>query len=439
MPSPSATALPLRAAIAKPGTEQLRRHNLAVVLTALRAAGALSHTEISERTGLASATVTAVTADLERLGAIERREQAGSGNRGRPRVHFARRRDFSHVVAVQISSDQLHYALADYGGTMIDRFSRPRTIVEGTPEGLVAEIEEAIARLSQRSRIGASQIGAISLSSKGMVDAEAGRLVWSPVFGERNVDFSPLVAACPSASLFVSNETLLVAHAAARRRILSVPDKAAAGLIALSLGHSIGLGIARPGGGELRELPGLSGLPGLPGLSGLSSLPGLNVSAPNFGHMLNALDDRLCRCGSRGCIEATAGFYGILMLAFQVPPNTIPAKFVPLTEMDKIAASARQGARMAQYAFRQAGLALGQGLSRVLSLYENMPVVVTGPGTRFYDLLSAGMVEGLRQSLQVRLTGLPDIEVLANEAELVFDGHVDRALSSVDLKIASLR
>jgi hypothetical protein len=49
------------------------------------------------------------------------------------------------------------------------------------------------------------------------------------------------------------------------------------------------------------------------------------------------------------------------------------------------------------------------------------------------------MEEGLRQSLHVRLNGLPKIEVVSNEAELVFDGHVDRTLSAVDLKVAALR
>lgn len=395
----------------KPGTEQLRRQNLVTVLSALRHLGAMSHTGLSAVTGMASATVTAVTADLERAGVIERQEQAGSGARGRPRVMLARRRSFAHVAAVQISSDVVHYALGDFKGTLIDRFSTRRDL-EGTPASLLDEVTIAIRRLLERSRLRPEDVAALSLSSKGIVDADAGRLVWSPVFGDREVDFAKLLETLPEAQLALSNETLLVAHAQASRRLRQVDSADVAGMVTLSLGHSIGLGIAR------RDAQG-----------------GLTVTAPNFGHMLNAVDDRLCRCGSRGCIEATAGFYGILRLAFQVPPNTIPAKFVPLAEMEKIAQSARQGTRMAQYAFRQAGLALGQGLSRVLSLNENMPVCITGPGTRFYDLLAGGMEEGLRQSLHVRLNGLPRVEIEPDEAGLVFDGHIDRALTAVDQRV----
>jgi predicted NBD/HSP70 family sugar kinase len=408
---PRISALQGAAGGAKPGTEQLRRQNLLTVLAALRRSGAMSHTGLSGVTGMASATVTAVTADLERAGVIERQEQAASGGRGRPRVMLSRRRGLAHVAAVQISSDAVHFALADFGGTPIDRISMRREL-DGTPVSLLEEVAGAVKRLLERSRLKSEDVAALSLSSKGIVDPDAGRLVWSPVFGDRQVDFAQLLQILPEAQLALSNETLLVAHAQASRRLRQGEPVEQAGMITLSLGHSIGLGIARPDGRG-----------------------SLSVTAPNFGHMLNAVDDRLCRCGSRGCIEATAGFYGILRLAFQVPPNTIPAKFVPLAEMEKIAVSARQGTRMAQYAFRQAGLVLGQGLSRVLSLNENMPVCITGPGTRFYDLLAAGMEEGLRQSLHVRLNGLPRIDIEPDEAGLVLSGHIDRALTAVDQRV----
>jgi hypothetical protein len=61
-----------------------------------------------------------------------------------------------------------------------------------------------------------------------------------------------------------------------------------------------------------------------------------------------------------------------------------------------------------------------------------MPIFVTGQGTRYFDLLQKGVEEGLAQSLQVRLEGLPEITVVGDEQRLVFDGHLDRALGAVD-------
>lgn len=395
----------------KSSSDKVRRQNSALVLAALRRQEALSHTDLSELTGLASATVTAITAELEHAGVIERHEPQAGSARGRPRVLLSRRRGFAFAMSVQISSDNVRYALSDYRGTLMDRFDEPR-VLAATPQRFSEDFGRALIRLADRSKLDPASLAVLSVSSKGIVDAEGARLVWSPVFGDQPVDFRRPLSVFPNADLMISNETLLVAHGLASR--LGGEGADFGGLIALSLGHSIGLGIARP-----------------------SAHGDLEIRAPNFGHMLNADDNKLCRCGSRGCVEASAGFYGILRMAFEVPPDTIPARFVPLTEMDRIAQSARQGNRMAQYAFRQAGLALGQGLSRVFSLYDTMPVIMTGPGTRYYDLLARGLEEGLRHCLQVRLGGMPKIDIAGDEATLVYEGHLDRALKAIDQQLVT--
>ncbi|NSZ16020.1 ROK family transcriptional regulator [Agrobacterium vitis] len=393
----------------KSSTEQIRRQNSALVLAALRVEQAMSHTQIAAVTGLASATVTAITSELEQAGVIERHEQQIAGARGRPRVALSRRRDFAYVMSVRISSDRVHYALSDFRGTLMDRFEEPRPL-DVSAAGFIDGLGHNLARLASRSKLEPEKVAVVSVSSKGIVDAGGARLLWTPVFGQQPLDLKAGLGDFEKAMALLSNETLLVAHGLSRR--MDAQDGTFRGLIALSLGHSIGLGIARP-------VPDGT----------------VAVSAPNFGHMLNTADSKLCRCGARGCIEASAGFYGILRMAFEVRPDTIPAKFVPITEMDKIALSARQGNRMAQYAFRQAGLALGQGLSRVFSLHETLPVIITGPGTRYYDLLAQGIEEGLAQSLQVRLDGAPPISLVGDEADLVQEGHVDHALRAIDERL----
>ncbi|WP_081158518.1 ROK family transcriptional regulator [Ensifer aridi] len=398
--------------LTKSSTELVRQQNSSLVLAALRRKGSLSHTEIAAQTGLASATISVITAELERAGIIAKIEQHVQGGRGRPRVLFAPRRTSGYVIVVRISSDTVQYSLVDYGGVLLDRFEEARSHDSSGTAAFGRLFTAALERLLNRSHIAKDEVLAISISSKWLVAADGARLVWSPVFGDEQLDFEKLLRPEWRARVMLNNESLLVAQALAVRA--EEKEGGFRSLAVVSLGHSIGLGLARKGrSGEL------------------------DVSAPNFGHMLHATSAGLCRCGSYGCIEAAAGFYGILRTAFQVPSDTIPAKFVPLSEMDKIAASARQGHRMAGYAFRQAGVALGNGISRVISLYEPMPIFVTGQGTRYFDLLHKGLTEGLAQSLQVRLEGLPEITVLADEQRLVFDGHLDRALSAIDADIAA--
>ncbi|UJW76793.1 ROK family transcriptional regulator [Rhizobium sp. SL42] len=399
----------------KTSNESVRQQNSGLVLQALRHDGPLAHTDLSASTGLSSATVSAITAELEKTGLIERREVANVGHRGRPRVLFSRRRDAAHVIAVRISSHAVQYSLADYRGTLIDRIEEPRDHGATTSQAFLAGFRAAIERLIRRSRLPEDAVTTISISSKGIADRDGAKLLWSPIFGYESLDFESALSGLLNSgfsergSIRLFNESLLVTHALLLR-LEKTREAPLPALATLSLGHSIGLGVA------LRDRNGL-----------------VRVVAPNFGHMLHAADGKLCRCGAYGCVEASAGFYGILRAAFEVPPDTIPAKFVPLTEMEKIASRARQGHRVSEYAFRQAGLALGQSLSRMLSLAEEtMPIAITGPGTRFMDLLMRGLTEGLGQSQHVRVHGAPELLIITEEETLVFEGHVDRALTEID-------
>lgn len=388
-------------------TELVRQKNSLSVMAALRLHGSLSHTDMSSFTGLASATVSAITMELERAGLILRKEQRAAAGRGRPRILFAPNGAFCHVAVIIISSDSVQYSLVDYAGKLVDRFTEQRLAAQkGTFAGAILA---GLARLADRSRIDRHDILQVSISSKGLVDAVAAVLIWSPVLGNERIDFQQLISADGRTRVTLNNETLLAAKAIwMREQAKEKENPAPEALVTLSLGHSIGLGIARATGGTI------------------------DVSAPNFGHMLHLADGALCRCGTRGCIEAYSGFYAILRSAFEAPPQAEPAKFVPVTEVDKIAASARAGARMARLAFRTAGLALGNGLSRLFSLYGHMPVFITGPGTRYFDLLESGLHDGLAQSQAVRFGGMPKIGIAQSEPELVFEGHMEHALSAAD-------
>jgi len=394
---------------ARSSTERVRLQNSMLVVRALRRGGRLSHTEIADLTGLSSATISAITADLEHGRVIEKQESQATTGRGRPRMLFAQRRDSCYLVVIIISSEAIQYSLVDYGGKLIDQFSQPREA--GGVGSFLTVIRAALERLAQRSKITPSEVRAISISSKGLVSTDEPLLLWSPVLGGEQVDFAAGLQPEWTAKVLLSNETLLVADALAEQHERKEGTRFRS-LVTLSLGHSIGLGIASRGG-----------------------TGNIDITAPNFGHMLHMPSGALCRCGARGCIEAYAGFYAILRNAFEVPKDTIPAKFVPLPEVDKLAASARHGHRMANFAFREAGLALGYGLSRVLSLNGLMPIAVTGPGARYYDLIRGGLEEGLSQAQIVRMQGLPAISVVADEPLLVFEGHLDRALAVMDEEI----
>ncbi len=395
----------------KASTETLRRQSRALVLSALRTLGPASHTDIAAWSGLSSATVSSITTELEQEGILERlpSEAGAAAGRGRPRVLLRHNAGWVYIIAVRVTSETIQYSLVDYSGTLKDRIEEKRPQDELNASAFSKRFCASLARLAKRSSLPHSKISKISITSKGLVARDRPVLLWSAIFGDVPIDFEALLRPAWQADIALINETRFVAQAVAERLRAELGGESPARLSTLSLGHSIGLGLAGKEKGRR-----------------ISS-----VALP-FGHMIHQPDGPLCRCGSQGCVEAFSGFYAILRKAFDVPQNTIPAKFVPLDQMDKIAMQARRGDRRAEYAFRQAGEVLGVGLSRVFNLYEPMPLTITGPGIRYLDLMLPALEANLANNLVVRFAGPPKISIRDDESELVFRGNVQACLADLD-------
>ncbi|MEO0496175.1 MAG: ROK family transcriptional regulator [Pseudomonadota bacterium] len=391
------------------GTESLRHQNRALVLASLRSYGAMAHTDLSKKTGLSSATVSSITTDLLQEDVIRKSQTSPSSGRGRPRVLLAQNPSAAFMVALRITSEEFEFSLADYAGTLKDRFSLKRDIKQSDTSAFLDFILTGLDRLVDRSKLPREKVRAISISSKGVLDNEQRTLLWSPVLGNQRVGFEEALSAQWPARIVVTEETQFTAQAVIHRMLLANPDLSTQRVAALSLGHSIGLGVASKTAGSHTK-----------------------AFAPPFGHMPHLPDGPLCRCGAQGCVEAYAGFYGILRTSFEAPDQTIPANFVPIAEMDKIAANARTGHLMAQFAFRRAGEVLGTAISRLFSLQGTMPLAITGPGLAYYDLMQESLIAAIKTNLIVRLQGLPDISLYPDQATLVFEGNVESVLSHLD-------
>ena len=396
----------------KAGSETLRTQNRALVLSTMRQLGPVSHTEISEWSGLSSATVSAITSELEQQEIILRTEQAASTGRGRPRVSFVQNPECAYVAIVRITYDIVEYSLVDYSGILKDRLLVKRDFANETKESFIRHFVEGLEQLARRSGLRHEQVSTISITSKGLVSRGAPVLLWSPVFDDQAINFEEILKPGWTSHIALTNETRFAARAIAERARKNEMRHHYGDHVTLSLDHSIGLGIANSDG-----------------------LGKINSFAPPFGHMIHNPDGPMCRCGARGCIESYSGFYGILRTAFEVPPDSIPAKFIPYDEMEKIAQRARQGDRMAEYAFRQAGDVIGMGLSRLHSFLGTMPIAITGAGTAFLDLMMPGIEGHVKSNLQVRFDRMPPITIEADEAGLIFQGNVDASLNELDMNV----
>lgn len=390
-------------------SESLRRQNCTLVLSTLRSLGPAAHTDISKVSGLSSATVSGITAQLENENILERLPLDTAPTRGRPKVLFKQNPECAYFIAVRITSDSIEYSLVDFSGIIRDRIDVERDSQNDKVASFQKGIKKSIDKLVSRNKVAKDKVLIISISSKGVISQEKPVLLWSAIFGHQPVDFEKTLRPQWNSVISLSNETCFIAQA------IADSDQSLSQVCTLSLGHSISIGIAT------RSTKGQ-----------------LSSTSPVFGHMLHQTDGALCRCGLRGCIDAYAGFYGILRRAFDGPEDSTPAKFIPLKEMDKIANLARNGDHMAEYAFRLAGEVLGTGLSRLYSLHGLMPLTITGPGTHYLDLMLPAIKTQIEKNLQVKFGGMPEISVRDDDASLVFEGNIQSCLSDLDLQMIDL-
>jgi len=390
-------------------TQGLRHQNRAIVLNCIREFGALAHTDIGEKTRLASGTVSVITGEFLAEGVLEKVEYATAKGRGRPRNLFTTRAGFSYIVLVRVSAEKVEYSLVDYCATLLDRQTIPRDPGQTNAEVFKVNFKVRLREFIARSRLAPPDIKVISVTTKGEVDEISRVLIWSPIFGSQQIDFRELLAPDWRATVTLTNEIGFLAHNIMQKTIKSSPVSAGARQAVLSLSDSIGLGVAT-----------------------LNDDGEIKLSAPAFGHMAHEMDGPLCRCGAHGCLETYAGFNGILRTAFDGPKDGMPAKFIPLDQMRRMAKTARQGNRAAAFAFRQAGMVLGMCLSRMFNVLGAMPLTIVGAGLEFYDLIQDGLEDQLNDNFLVRIGQSPKVTLWPNETELAFESNTFVSLRAYD-------
>ena len=131
----------------------------------------------------------------------------------------------------------------------------------------------------------------------------------------------------------------------------------------------------------------------------------------------------MCRCGSRGCLEAYASIGAVL---------TLMAGQQPDASLDDIIAAAGEGSFAARRIFEDAGLHLGWGLASIVNLLNPHVVVIGGDLARAGDLLLEPARVGLRRHTLDAVSATP---VLASQhgSRASLQGSLLLAAESVDL------
>lgn len=164
--------------------ELMRAINRFHVMDVIRKHGPISRTEISGRTELSAATVSAITAALldDALIGI-RRVPAAEGLRGRPRVMLELRANAAHVVGVKLTSKAISVAVTDFAGDALATLSMPVRCARQPMAVIVDIVEDGVRHCVADAGLAMEAIQGLCVGLPGVVDTASGTCWRSPIFG----------------------------------------------------------------------------------------------------------------------------------------------------------------------------------------------------------------------------------------------------------------
>ena len=332
---------------------------------AIRAAGTIARVDIAKHLDISPATVTTLSTDLIESGLIVETEIARpttDTTRGRPRVGLEVNGAASAVIGIKISDRGNSAVLLDLAGKRIGAATLPAPPERRSTDAIVDEIEQLVAAALTSANLDKSSLAAIALGIPGMVDFDAGHVIWCPFLNDPDIPLRDILQHRLGIPVRIDNDANLLAMA----ELWFGAGRALDNFAVVSIEHGVGIGyvqghtLQRGGSGHGMEL----------------------------GHMTIQINGALCRCGKRGCLEAYVADYALVREAHTALAHPVGSTASPTEMLEDLFAQAKDGNEAAQAIFSRAGRYLAVGLANVVTLFDPALILLSGDRLR-YDYLYA--------------------------------------------------
>lgn len=379
--------------------DDVRRHNLSVLLSAVHRDGPLTRAQLTGALGLSRSTVGDLVGGLADAGLVhEERPRAAAGRGvGRPSLVVTPRERSATVLALYLDVHWLRAAVLGLGGAVLER-GTVQVPAEAPPDRVAALAGELAARLLPGAAERARLVGT-GVAVPGTVRAGAGVVGLAPNLGWVEQPVGAQVAAALETAL-------------GRRLPVAVANDADLGVVA-----ECRRGAAR----DAADVVYLCGTWGLGGgvVSGGHRLTGSRGFAGEVGHIGVDPEGRPCHCGSRGCWEAETSA-AAWAAPLDLDPDAPDVAERLLERLDRGGVAARRTRERVSRAF-------ARGLASVVNVLDPQ-VVLVGAGL-WRDLwpvveddvlpwVERLVLPALRGHVDVRLAGLGEDSTLVGAAEL---------------------
>ncbi|WP_061294618.1 ROK family protein [Herbidospora cretacea] len=272
----------------------VRKGNRGMLLRTLYFGGPRSRHELTGLTGLSAATISTMTGDLLSEKILMEAGQVESDG-GRPRVLLRVNPGYAHVIGVDVAETHVRVELFDLEMTekaRVDYTLRPsHHDIELVARRILAGIDVVLAD----GQVTAEQVLGVGIGVPGIVERGADTLIHAKTFGWDGVPLGALMRAGTSLPVFIDNGAKTMGQA----ELWFGAGRGADHAVIVLIGSGVGATVVADG----------------------LAVRGTSNSAGEWGHTKIEMSGRLCRCGSRGCLEAYIGAEGLLARA-GVPAQT---------------------------------------------------------------------------------------------------------------------
>ena len=383
------------------------------ILETVRRAGQATRSEVALRTGLSVAMTARLVTRLEGSRLLREAGRTSTTGPGRQPGLVEICPDTAYVVCADIGTERLHLLVTDlHGRPRLYREVSSQELAYPSQVEIVAALAASLAETVRQAGIPMEAVAAVGLAITGMVDSERGIcLLRSNTPGWENFP----IQAQLSAALHLP---VLVEETARAKSIAELRLGAARGsrhYLYVDAGRSIGASIVIDG----QPFQGSHGLAG------------------ELGHVTVDPQGLLCRCGNRGCIQATASAHAVVARGRELLRQGVYSALEPLAErltLADIAAAAAQGDKLALRLLTDAGEGLGEAIGMALNLL-GMDLTVIGGVLVHCDPV---VLEAASRILQLRaLPLLPGERTLVLGALGSDAGALGAALHTLDWLFAA--
>jgi len=390
-------------------SDDLKVENRYRILTTLRSEESVSRAQIGKLTGLSQSALSLLLRLMIEQGIVSSEsESVPVQKRGRPKTAVTLEANAAHVVTVALTINQLRFCLVNYAGITLSQTTVKIATLSLDKEQLVQAISSGISNAIKP--LESKTLRAISIGFEGVADVLSGELLWSPILSVDKLPIGDALEQVFRVPVSVNNDCGLIAKALHSQKHELLGDSFAAVLFS----HSIGLGVY------------LAGEP----------FTGAHSSTLELGHLQFEKNGALCRCGKRGCIEAYATDYGLQRSVKGDYSAKIPEGSISVKDMNNLICAACDNAENELQAFKQAGKAIGFGLSTLFTILAPLPIALIGYNNKTIELMRPD-IEAALQSVGHNTTDYSNLlHCFPDATPLFMNGLVLDAMSIVDRSFA---